>query len=450
MGEKALNIYFRQKRYVMYVITTICIMAIPFININHNQIFLLSFDKKQFHLLGIVFDMQELYLLPFLLIMLFVGIFLLTTLAGRAWCGWACPHTIFRVIYRDIIETKILRLRQSIHNKQKEPDMRIFSNKIKKILAIFLWFMLSLIAASNFLLYFVPPNDFFSYLSDYQHHKILLGFLVAITIFLTLEIIFVKENFCIYICPYCRVQSVLYDNDTKTIIYDTNRGSNVYDSNGNALSKQQITGECINCKECVKVCPTHIDIRKGLQLECINCLECADACSNVMGKFGKTSLIRWSSTNAMATNGLVKYFRFKTTGYLAVLAITLIIAIFLSFSKSSMLLNINRTTESYKILPNGEVENHYLMLFQNTDNKPHTFYFEILGNSDIKIRQPKESFELAGGKKIRKRVYLYTSANLAKDKDKDTLIPITIRAYTTDDPNISIEKESIFVYPQQH
>ncbi|RDU64207.1 cytochrome c oxidase accessory protein CcoG [Helicobacter sp. MIT 14-3879] len=444
-----LNKYFRMKRYAMYIITTIVILSIPFIKINGNQIFLLSFDKKQLHLLGIVFDMQELYIMPFLVITLFVGIFLLTTLAGRAWCGWACPHTIFRVIYRDIIETKLLKLRKSIQNKQINPDLSSGINKIKKIISIFIWLIISLIAASNFLFYFVPPSDFFTYVLDYKNHMILFAFLVGITMFLTLEIIFIGENFCIYICPYCRVQSVLYDNDTKTVIYNTKRGSNVYDKDGNLLDKSQIDGECIACNKCVRVCPTHIDIRKGLQLECINCLECADACSSVMDKLNKKTLVYWSSTNAINTNSNIKYFRGKTIGYMIVIAIVLGISLILSQSKSNMLLNINRTAESYKILDNGDVENHYTMLFQNTDNKPHSYYFRILDNDNILIKKPSESFNINPGEKVRKRVFLYTNKNLYKGDNKDSIIPIKIMAYSTDDININIIKESIFVYPKK-
>lgn len=446
MGK--INTYFRMKRYILYIIMTILILSIPFIKINGNQIFLLSFDKLQLHLFGTIFNMQELYVMPFLLIMLFVGIFLLTSLAGRAWCGWACPHTIFRVIYRDLIETKLLRLRRSIDNKQINPNLKPIKNKLKKLIAILLWFILSIIIASNFLFYFVPPDDFFTYMADYQNHMVLFGFLAAITIFLTLEIIFVGETFCVYICPYCRVQSVLYDNDTKTIIYNTKRGSNVY-VDGKLLDKKEIKGECLACNKCVRVCPTHIDIRKGLQLECINCLECADACSSIMDKFNKESLVSWSSKNAIDNNSKVKYFRGKTIGYIITIVIVIGIAISLSEGKSSMLLNINRNAESYKILDNGEIENHYMMMFQNTDNKPHTYYFKITNNNDILIRKPSEPFIIKPGEKLRKIVYLYTQKNLSKNNGDDTIIPITITAYATDDKNIHITEESIFVYPQR-
>lgn len=448
MTNENLNTYFRKKRYLMYIITTFAIMIIPFIKINGNQFFLLSFDKKQLHLIGMVFDMQELYLMPFLLIMLFVGIFLLTALAGRAWCGWACPHTIFRVIYRDIIETQLLKLGTSIQNKQKKADLRLWKNKFKKILAIFIWGVLSIIAASNFLLYFVPPSDFFTYLGDYQNHLILITFIAAIAIFLTLEIIFVQENFCIYICPYCRVQSVLYDNDTKTVIYDIQRGSKIYDNEGISVNKKEINGECVNCFKCVQVCPTHIDIRKGLQLECINCLECADACSSIMDRLNKISLVRWSSSNGMQNHTGVRYFRGKTIGYILVLLIALGVSVFLASTKSNMLLNINRTTESYKIIEN-DVENHYIMMFQNTDNKPHTYYFKVINNDNIQIKKPEEPFKLEAGNKVKKRVFLYTTKNLSTNSNGDTIIPIKIQGYAVDNPEITITKESIFVYPKK-
>lgn len=440
--------HFRKKRYIAYIITTILIMLIPFLSINGNQIFLLSFDKKQLHLLGVMFDMQELYLMPFLLIMLFVGIFLLTTLAGRAWCGWACPHTIFRVIYRDIIETKIFGLHKRIDNKQQPIDLAPFKNKIKKLLAIGLWAFLCFIAACNFMLYFVPPSDFFPYLSDYSNHKILLTFLAVITLFLTLEIAFVAENFCIYMCPYCRVQSVLYDNDTQTVIYDQNRGGAVY-KDGILLKKGEFSGECVACNKCVRVCPTHIDIRKGLQLECINCLECADACEDIMGAQNKPSLIHWSSTNAinalqnLGLKARVRYFRPKTIGYIAVLVCVFGIALYLGSSKSTMLLDVNRTTESYKILESGNIENHYIMMFQNTQNKAHDFYLKIVGNDNITVSMPSKPFRIEAGKRAKKRVFLESKNNANSD-----IVPIQIMAYAIDDENISVIAESIFIYPK--
>jgi len=228
---------YRIKRYWMYVAITIIALVMPWIKINGNHLFLLSFDHKKLHLAGIAFDMQELYLMPFLLMLLFLGIFAVTAVGGRAWCGWACPQTIFRVIYRDLIETKLLGLRKRIKNKQKEPDMSKPENKAKKAIAILLWTVLSLVAAADFMWYFVPPEDFFQYIQNPSEHMILVGMLIGITLFLVADIVFIKEDFCIYICPYSRVQSVLYDDDTLMAIYDPIRGGEIYQGHGNEKHK---------------------------------------------------------------------------------------------------------------------------------------------------------------------------------------------------------------------
>jgi len=197
--------FYRIKRYWVYLFATIVAIGIPFIQIDGNQIFLLSFDKKQLHLIGVAFDMQELYMMPFILMFLFLGIFAMTAIGGRAWCGWTCPQTIFRVVYRDLIETKILGLR-SIKNKQKEPKWSNPKNTVKRIIAILIWSLLSLLAAADFMWYFIPPSDFFLYLQNPMEHTILLGFLIAVAAFLVYDVVFLQENFCVYVCPYSRVQ----------------------------------------------------------------------------------------------------------------------------------------------------------------------------------------------------------------------------------------------------
>ncbi|MCD6213212.1 MAG: cytochrome c oxidase accessory protein CcoG, partial [Sulfurovum sp.] len=277
---------YRIKRYWAYAIATVIALVMPWITIGGNHLFLLSFDQKKLHLAGTAFDMQELYLMPFLLMLLFLGIFAVTAVGGRAWCGWACPQTIFRVIYRDGIETKLLGLHKRIKNKQKKPDMSKAENQVKKIIAILLWSVLALVAAADFLWFFVPPEDFFKYLANPSEHMMLVGILLGTAAFIVADIVFIKEDFCIYICPYSRVQSVLYDDETIQAVYDPIRGGKIYQGHGYEREKKydktkellavEPGAECTTCESCVTVCPTHIDIRKGMQLECINCLECVD------------------------------------------------------------------------------------------------------------------------------------------------------------------------------
>ena len=451
---------YRIKRYWAFGAATVIALAMPWITINGNHLFLLSFAEKKLHLAGIAFDMQELYLMPFLLMLLFLGIFAVTAVGGRAWCGWACPQTIFRVIYRDGIETKLLGLRKKIKNKQKDPDMSKMENKVKFIIAILLWSVLAFVASANFLWFFVPPEDFFPYLMNPMEHKALVGIFLGTALFIILDVVFIKENFCVYICPYSRVQSVLYDDDTIMAVYDPKRGGDIYEGKGYEREKQftkqkallevDESAECTTCESCVTVCPTHIDIRKGLQLECINCLECVDACTTVMGALGKPSLVRWSSEKeAVRHEGKTNYFRGKVIAYFVVLLSVLVALFVMGSKKEHMLLDINKSPRLYKVLDNGVVQNDYIFMFANTDSKKHTYYFEIVGNDKIKIIRPSEPFAIGAGKKKKKIVVLEARESLSNDTNKDTPVPVNIIAYAVDEKEkIIIDRQAVFMYPR--
>jgi len=440
---------YTKKRYFVYLIASIIIFVLPFIRINDNHFFLLSFDHSKLNLFFISFSTQEFYLLPFVLILLFLFIFFITTLGGRIWCAWSCPQTIFRVIYRDLIQTKLLKIRKNINNKQKNYEGQLF----KKILALVLFSLVALAAASNFLWYFVPPEDFFGYIQNPNEHLLLMGILLCVSLFLIFDVCYLAENFCIYVCPYARIQSVMFDNDTMQVIYDEKRGGLIYEGH-TKLYKKPPQGECIGCEACVSICPTHIDIRKGMQLECINCLECADACSKVQAKLNRASLINWTSTKAMQTRSKVHYLRFRTIAYFIVLLIALIALVIMGNKKESMLLNINRSSELYNITKlKGElvITNAYTFLFQNTDTKAHEYYFKanLEGRNDgIEIIRPTKPFTLKAGEQVKKIVVIKATKSLANDSQKDTIFPLHIRAFAKDDEKISVDRKSIFVYPK--
>ena len=465
--KKSINIPmpWRYKRYYMFGLATFLTILIPWLQIDGNHFFLLSFDKFKLHLAFVQFDMQELYLMPFLLMFMFLLIFGMTAMGGRVFCGWVCPQTLFRVIYRDFIETKILGLRKRIKNKQKDPDMSLMKNKIKKAAAILIATALSFIAAANFMWFFVPPEDFFPYLADYSNHWTLIGTFTGIALFLVYDIVFLQENFCVYICPYSRIQSVLFDEHTVMALYDTNRGGNIYDKEHNKqfskykdLLKVNPSAECNTCESCVAVCPTHIDIRKGLQLECINCLECVDACTTVMGKLGKPSLVTWSSEyETIDKKGKTKLFRGKILGYIGLLVALMVILVMMGSAKENMLLNINKESRLYstKLMPDGKVrvDNAYIFLLQNTQNETMDFYFDVIPPKGIEgkitIAKPTKKFSAAPGIKKKKVVILRTTEELVMDDRKDTIIPIKIRAYAIGhEEEIVVYRDTIFVFPR--
>ncbi len=453
MSTESQQTPYRIKRYWAYIVATVAALVTPFIQIGGNQIFLLSFDKKQLHLMGVAFDMQELYMMPFLLMFMFLGIFAVTAIGGRAFCGWACPQTVFRVIYRDLIESKILGMRR-IRNKQKDPDYSNAANASKRLIAILIWSFLSIVAASNLMWFFVPPADFFMYLQNPMDNTVLFGFVLGIAAFLVWDVVFLKENWCIYVCPYSRVQSVLYDDDTVQAIYSTKRGGKIYDENKEKVVFKQkdlpSDMDCTACQSCVTVCPTHIDIRKGAQLECINCLECVDACTTVMGKLGKESLVQWTSTNEIVNDKKTKLLRGKTYMYMAALLLIVGMLFVMGGKKEYMLLNVNKTTQLYKIKENNVVANNFLLLFQNTQKEKYTYHLEIIGDYADKITIAKfQPFSLSKGKMAKKVIQLQTTHRLVDDSTKDTPITVTLKAYAKENPEeIVVFRKAVFIYPR--
>jgi len=472
MSEKTKGIKiptsWRIKRYYVYALATIISLSLPWIIIDGNHFFLLSFDKMKLHLAFIQFDMQELYLMPFLLMLMFLGIFGMTVVGGRVFCGWVCPQTVFRVIYRDLIETKILGLRGRIKNKQKDPDMSKMENKVKKVIAVLMWTVLAIVAGADFIWYFIPPEDFFNYMQNPMEHTTMIGFVLGVALFLIYDIVFLKENFCIYVCPYSRVQSVLYDEHTIMALYDMHRGGDIYEGHDKQFTKQKElqaftpAAECTTCESCVTVCPTHIDIRQGLQLECINCLECVDACTTVMGKLGKPSLVTWSSDYEIVDQkGKTKYFRPKVLAYIALLTGISIVLGMMGSTKEHMLLNINKETRMYstKLVADDKVrvDNSYVFLLQNTENSKMKFFFEVIQPEGIKgkifISKPSKPFTAVPGMRKKKIVTLRTTDILVNDPRKDTIIPIVIHAYAIDKDGkkseiISVTRNSTFVFPK--
>ena len=440
---------YTKKRYLTYIFITVFTLVLPFITINGNHILLLSFDKLQFHILGFAYNVNELYVMPFLLMFLFIGIFAMTAIFGRVWCGWSCPQTIFRTIYRDLIESTILDIRR-IKNKQKDIDYSKRSNQIRKYISIFLWIIISTIIATNFMWYFVPPEDFFVYIQDPANHSFMIIFIISIAMFLVFDIVFMKENFCVYVCPYSRIQSALYDDNTKQVVYDTSRGGNVFVNNEKSIFKMKewkANEECTTCEACVKICPTNIDIRKGLQVECINCLECADACTTVMGKLGKKSLINWGSTNSVINKKTSSILTKRNITYFISLFLCVILAGVFASKKEPFLVNINKTTKLYNIKENEKVSNNYILTFQNTQDKTYTFDLSLEDQENFRIKRFKP-FKLSANKRLKKVLIIETKKRLYLSDVKDTPLKVKIIIHTKENTKLKIEKELAFIYPR--
>ncbi|MBS2023783.1 MAG: cytochrome c oxidase accessory protein CcoG [Deltaproteobacteria bacterium] len=286
---------FLRWRRIVYALLILHYLALPFIKNGQHPAIHLDIEARRFYLAGQAFNAQDVWLLVFLLGAFAFGLVFVTSLAGRVWCGWACPQTVFlEGVYR-----RIERLIEGPATQRQRLDAGPWSwDRVwRKLLKQSLFVAVSLVLAHWALAFFVPaPQLAGIVLHGPAGHATLFGWAMGLTGLIWFNFAWFREQFCVILCPYGRLQSVLIDRQSVIIGYDGKRG----EPRGKALKvlPAGVTppGDCIDCGRCVRVCPTGIDIRKGLQLECIGCAQCIDACDEVMDKVERPrGLIRYDS-----------------------------------------------------------------------------------------------------------------------------------------------------------
>jgi cytochrome c oxidase accessory protein FixG len=291
--------YTRMRAWVGTVLLSIY-FALPWIQINGAPAVFLDIAARQFHLFGLTFFAQDLWLLFFLITGVGFLLFYTTALLGRIWCGWACPQTVILDFARRIerwIEGDHLARRQM--DKQPATFGRSVRRGAKNLVMAGFAFLL----AHAWLSYFVSIPGLYQMMhASPGEHWAAFCFVFLLTGALWFNLAWFREQFCIVLCPYGRLQSALMDSNSLVIGYDASRGEpRSKRSSAFADPSMRQRGDCIDCRRCVEVCPTGIDIRQGLQLECIGCAACVDACAEVMQKLHRPAgLIRYDSLNGFA------------------------------------------------------------------------------------------------------------------------------------------------------
>ncbi len=294
--------------------------VLPWIKIGGKPFMFLDVVHRRFHVFGYTLATQDLWLLFFLITGLAFGLFFATALFGRLWCGWACPQTI----YMEHVYRRIERWIEGDSVKQRKLDNLSWNNPkklLKRGIKLILFWTVSWLISHIFLAYFVSIPQLYLWMttSPFEHWHAFVSVFVA-TLLLFLNFTWFREQLCIMICPYGRLQSALTDDDSVIIAYDEKRG----EPRGHV--KNDDVGDCIDCNRCVQVCPTGIDIRQGLQMECIGCANCIDACNDIMMKVKRPEgLIRYSSLTAL-NGGKTSIFRLRIVLYafLALLGLTVL------------------------------------------------------------------------------------------------------------------------------
>ncbi|MCX6295888.1 MAG: cytochrome c oxidase accessory protein CcoG, partial [Bacteroidetes bacterium] len=326
-------------RSLLSVVYLIVFFSLPFIKVSGEPLFLANIQERKFILFGAIFWPQDLFLFVLGMLTFILFIILFTVVFGRIFCGWACPQTVFmEMVFRKIeywIEGDASH--QKILNKKNWDAEKI----IKKSSKLSVFYLVSFLITNTFLAYIISMDQVLDLYKQglYQNLGTFISLVIFTFIFFLVYLRF-REQVCIVVCPYGRLQGVLLDRNSIIVAYDYIRG----ETRGKFKKNETRTiGDCIDCEQCVKVCPTGIDIRNGTQLECINCTACSDACDHMMGSVGlPKGLIRFDSENGIANNQKLKITS-RMMAYSAVLVLLLGILVTLLVSRTDVETTIMRT-----------------------------------------------------------------------------------------------------------
>ncbi|MDP3743322.1 MAG: cytochrome c oxidase accessory protein CcoG [Methylotenera sp.] len=381
--------FFTKWRWVTIWLTQLVFYGTPWLEWGSRQALLFDLEARRFYIFNLVLYPQDLIYLTAILIISALSLFLFTAIAGRLWCGYACPQTVYTEIFL-WIETKIEGDRAA---RMKLDDASMSSKKLlKKAGKHAAWIIFALWTGFTFVGYFSPIRELGTAVISNN-----LGpwetFWICFYGFATYgNAGFMREQVCKYMCPYARFQSAMFDDDTLIVTYDEARG----EPRGNRSRKADIShknlGACIDCSMCVQVCPTGIDIRKGLQYECIGCGACADVCDTVMDKMGyERGLVKYSTQNAMNKGWSQKQvlrhiMRPRVIIYAAFLTL-LVAAVFTSlWLRSSFKVDVVRDRGVMaRLAPGGMLENVYRLQIMNATEATQHYQLSATGINHLAI-----------------------------------------------------------------
>ena len=386
--------YFKNWRWITIWITQIVFYGTPWLQWNGRQAVLLDISTHRFYILGLVLYPQDLIYLVVLLIIAALALFLFTAVAGRLWCGFACPQSVYTEIFL-WIERKVEGDRAA---RMRLDNMKLSLKKFyKKCLKHMAWIGFSMFTGFTFLGYFSPIQDLLHNIVAFRLSP-WETFWICFYGFATYgNAGFLREQICKHMCPYARFQSVMFDNDTLIVTYDAERGEPRSGRSRKIDAKDAGLGDCIDCSFCVQVCPTGIDIRDGLQVECIGCGLCIDACNSIMDKMEyPRGLIRFSTENALTNHWsqheiIKKVLRPRVliyTGLLSLLAIGFVASLMLRVPFKVDVIR-DRGVMS-RLVPGGKVENVYQMQITNASEQSETYYISVQGLDGLKLASKKE------------------------------------------------------------
>lgn len=413
--------HWRRRRVVAYLLMALFV-SLPFVRIGGRPALLLDLVKREFTFFGTTFFSNDTVLLMLFLLGAFVSVFLVTAVVGRAWCGWACPQTVYMEwLFRPI--EKWLEPKGASHVRLR----RVAKYAVFALLAVFL--------AHVFLGYFVPVEQLAGWvLGSPTAHWASFLLVCAVSALVFVDFAYFREQMCVVACPYARLQSGLLDRDSLIIGYDARRG----EPRGK-LTVLQNTGDCIDCRACVTTCPTGIDIRQGLQLECIACAQCADACDAIMDRVGKPrGLVGYTSQARLAAAPGSKV-RGRLIVYPLVLLVLGALFVFQLGRRDGVELTVVRATgEPFREMADGRIANAFKVRLRNRDAEPHRYTIALLDAPGFELVSGAGEVTVAGRARDTVDVFVVASREVMASGPS---VQVVVR--DVDTPELTPEKASV-------
>ena len=428
------NGFYQNIRSVTIWITLVGFFLAPWLTWHHRQSILFDIATRKFYLFSLTFWPQDFYLLLLLVICSALSLIVMTNLAGRIWCGYTCPQTVWTKCFM-----WIEYMTEGDRHKRLKRDKNPWENStiIRRGIKHSLWLLLSLVTAMTFVGYFIPIHQ----VVFFNVHAWGWFWIIFFTLATYLNAGWMREQVCLYICPYARFQSVMFDKNTLVISYDTERG----EPRGSLKERvaDKAFGSCIDCHLCVQVCPTGIDIREGLQMACIGCAACVDACNSIMDKVHfSRGLIRYDTENRLQKKK-TSIIRPRLLASVLLLGVVASIFMYLLVTRLPLQLEASHDHRNlYRTTANGSIENSYILAMNNMSQEAQTLAIQLEGIDKAQYVGPKE-LTLAPGESTVIPVTLTMPAHALKEFNT----PINFIIENIHDARLKVKSASNFFSP---
>lgn len=434
---------FRNLRLLGAGFLALLFFGTSWINWNGHQAILWDLDTRQFHVFGATFWPQDFMLLSFAMIIGALLLFAVTVFAGRVWCGYTCPQSVWTWAF--MWAEKITEGDRNQRMKLQDAQLT-FSKAWKRTSKHVLWILMSLATGIAFVGYFVPVRELVQNLAHFEwlsSSAIWVGIVAALTY---TNAGWVREKVCLHMCPYARFQSVMFDRNTLVIAYDAARGDARGSRKKNDDPKALGLGDCIDCYMCVQVCPTGIDIRDGLQMDCIGCAACIDACDDVMDKMGyDRGLVSYTSEAALAGEP-EKVLRPRLLGYIAVLVLMIFSLIMALNARELVDMSVVKDRSVlYRYTSEGDVMNVYRLKVTNKTQQPASYTLHLPAETGLRLMQ-KYQFTLKAGEIYEFPVRVAMQSGQHHNSGMKSFEFSLINSTT---PELTIREEAHFMFPSQ-